>query len=71
MTFTVEGKSGLLAVWGTAGQNMDHIRALEARAARGYPIEVECEWNKAHEAQRRRFHHEWWVEQDDYLHIVR
>jgi hypothetical protein len=70
MTFVVKDRPGILAVWGTAGKNMNHIRALEARAVRGYPIEIQCEWNTADEPQRERFGHEWWVEEDDFLQIT-
>lgn len=37
----LKGEKGLLAIWGTAGNEMRHIQEVE-RA--GFPVTVECEW---------------------------
>lgn len=69
--YHVKGDAGLLAVWGTAGEDMRHIQLMEARIARaGFPVTIECDWIPPDEYERDRFRHRYWVWQDDHLVVL-
>jgi hypothetical protein len=64
-------QAGLLAIWGTAGGDIGHIHAIEARpAATRYPCTIECDWIQPHDVQRERFGHQFWIWEDDFFKIL-
>jgi len=67
----VKGEPGTLAVWGTIGDDMRHIHALDKASARdGWPVTVECEWIRPNPEIAERFGHQFWVPEGAYFEIL-
>jgi hypothetical protein len=63
----VEGEFGFLAIWGTRGQDMRHIEAVE-RA--GFPLTIECDWIAPDVYEANRFGHKYWIREADHFRII-
>src|SRR5262245_18282264 len=63
----VKGVSGLLVLWGTTGEDMDHIEEIERHS---YPITIECDWIPPDEYEASHFNHRFWVWQTDHFRVL-
>lgn len=71
LTAYVDGDSGLLVFWGTAGQDMRHIAALEQRVReRDWPVTIECDWIAPDSYEAEHFGHRYWVWETDHFKIL-
>lgn len=67
----IQGDSGLLVLWGTAGKDMRHISALERRVKeRRYTVTIECDWITPDSYEAEHFGHRYWVWESDHFEIL-